>query len=1254
MTECKISKQYQKKDPRQHVLDRPTMWLGSIDPTVESCHVFDIEEKKIVKKDITRTFGFHKIIDESIVNARDHCIRDKTCKIIDISFSQEEGWISIYNTGAGIPVIVHEEHKIYIPELIFGNLLSSSNYDDTEERVVGGLNGVGIKICNIYSIKFIIETVDTVHGKKKYTQEFRNNMSDKDEPIITKVKSTETPYTKITYYPDFKRFGMKCLTDDDVAYIYKRAYDISACTHKDVQVSVNGKLLNVKNFNDYINLYYDSSPPIIYRELNDRWKVGIVFVPNYGNHSVSFVNSIETFNGGTHVNYVFDQIIDKVIEQAKKKSKFHIKPSFVKEHLDIFVDATIVNPEFPSQTKSELVTKVAKFGSTCSVTDSMMKEIFATKLIDLVVENAEFKEIASLSKTDGKKQSVINVPKLEDARLAGTKDSLKCRLILTEGDSAKAFAMSGLVVIGKDRYGVFPLRGKLLNPRNANLDQIKKNQELTNLKTIMGLEHDKRYTTPESLKKLRYGGVVILTDQDPDGSHIKGLIINFFQFFWPELLKIEGFIQTLLTPLIKAFKKTDKNEKNPVSFYSERELQNWIKNNDIDVDKWNIDYYKGLGTSTEKEQKQAFKNYDDHVATFIWESLDKTINKPKSIKKNNNNDNNNDDNINDINDDNNDDDNDDDSDSDESLIVDTDIKEKVKKTSKKKKITANITDPEIMDSISYDTISLAFDDERADDRKNWLSNYNRDDVLEYSQTKIGYSEFINKDLIHFSNYNLIRSVPSIMDGLKPSQRKILYICLKENIKKYIKVNQLSAEVSKNTAYKHGETSLEETIVGMAQDYPGANNINLLVPRGNFGYRNEDGANHGSSRYIKTCLESITEKIFIKQDNSILNYLQEEGDSVEPEYYYPILPLVLINGALGIGTGYSTYVPQYNPIDICNNLLNRIDDKPMKKMIPWYQGFKGNIEEESNTNYRVYGNFEITDKDSLAITEIPIKSLYSATNKYEENIIKPLAGLLSSFVTKDDKDNKRKKKVETKKKKPIPIILSSYFKYPGNNVVNFEVKFIGNELQKLIKAGGTALEDTFKLTSTITTTNMYLYNSKGVITKYKNVLDIMEEFYVNRLKGYEKRKIYYMRVLSNELMLLKYKVKFIKDYLDKKIKIEREKKDKVIEQLIIMKFPVLHNNVDAPDDKKTYDYITSMQLFSLTSEKIEELENEYKKKQAEYDDYDATSIKELWKRDLQEFIISYNKWLLEKAEREEDEDDENGGTAKKKKSKKTKK
>ena len=530
--ETEISKKYKKVTQREHVLLRPGMYIGPIEQCEGRMAIYDEETKTIKKETIKFSPGFFKTIDELIVNARDHSVREITCKTIKISFSKEEGWIKVFNDGPGIHVVMHDEHKIYIPELVAGHLLSSSNYDDDDERIVGGCNGIGLKSSNIYSKRFIVETTDTAVGKKKFYQEYRNNMSEKDEPIITKTKTSDKPHTQITYYPDFERFSKNGLTNSDIAWIKKRAYDIAACTRTDVKVYVNDEMIPVTNFENYIKMYYTDSPILIYQEINERWKVGIVFAPDAGKNYISFVNSIDTYNGWTHVNYIIEQVVNKTIAHIKKKSKLTVKPALIKEHLNFYIDATIVNPEFPSQTKSELVTKPVKFGSTCDITKQMMDELFKTNLIDIVIKYAEFKETLTLSKTDGRKRVGIYVPKLDDAILAGTRHSLECRLILTEGDSAKAFAMSGLTVIGQERYGVFPLRGKLLNVRNATLAQIRDNTEVRDLKKIMGLQHDVQYSCPENLKKLRYGGILVLTDADQDGSHIKGLIISFFHCFF--------------------------------------------------------------------------------------------------------------------------------------------------------------------------------------------------------------------------------------------------------------------------------------------------------------------------------------------------------------------------------------------------------------------------------------------------------------------------------------------------------------------------------------------------------------------------------------------------------------------------------------------------------------------------------------------------------------------------------------------------
>lgn len=1264
-SEPSIEQKYQKLEHREHVLKRPGMYIGSIQPEVGVMEIFDDVVNKIIRKEIKYTPGFLKLFDEVLVNAFDHTTREETCKTIKVEVgynNKDNYYIKVWNDGPGIPVTIHKEHKIYIPEMIFGNLLSSSNYhnDADGDRVTSGLNGLGIKLCNIYSNKFVIETIDDVHGKFKYIQEFRNNMTEKDEPTITKIKSKETSYTCVSFYPDLEKFSMKKFNDDDIAWMHKRAYDIAACSRKDVKVFFNNEEIKVNTFEDYIYLCYDEKPTLIYNEFSDRWKVGCVFAPDNGGHQISFVNGTSTYEGGSHVDYILDQIVSEVASHIKTKHKLVVKPILIKEHLDIFVDATIVNPEFPSQTKSKLTTKPAKFGSKCEISKTFMDALFKTQLVELVVKNAQFKEQSALNKTDGKKISMINIPKLEDARWAGTRKSSECRLFLTEGDSAFSYFKAGLAIIERNRYGGFPLRGKLLNVRNAPLTKIKNNEEFIALKQIMGLKQDQKYT---DTKNLRYGGIIILTDQDSDGSHIKGLIINLFQYFWPELLKIKGFIQTLSTVLVRVWKKTDKQKKNPIEFYSEVKFEEWSKT--VDMKKYEEPkYYKGLGTSDDKTARKSFIDFENKVVSFVWENgnmqVEKDGNKIKSKEKEENNNKSSDD----ENDSNSDNDNEN-----ESEISEEEQKEESqtsnqdkqkggekakKKLGKKGKLEVIITDPEILNSKSYNKLTLAFDETRADDRKEWLTIYDKHDIIEYDKNEITYSEFVDKDLKHFSNYDNIRSIPSLIDGLKPSQRKIMYICLNDNIKKDIKVIDLASEVSKRTAYKHGNTSLEETIIGLAQDFPGSNNINLLYPNGNFGHRWCNGDDVASSRYIFTFLENITQKIFVKEDTTILKYLCEDGKEVEPENYYPILPLVLVNGASGIGTGFATWIPQYNPLDICDNILNLMAGKKMNEMKPWYNGFKGTIDKElddktGKIHYRMTGIFATCNDKTLRVTEIPLGTKQSLCPRdYENVILRPMAGL--ALAQKEDKKDagkaKKKKQEETKKKKPVDEIINKYFNNSGNDDVNFEVEFKNNEMQKLFKKN--EIVDKLKLSTTISITNMYLYNTKGILTKYNSPLEILQEFFGYRLDIYVKRKAQHMKYLNNELEILKYKVRYIKEVLDEKIIVAKKKREEVIDQLIKREYPKLSKNLEAFEEEKSYDYLASMLLWSLTLEKIEELQKEYDEKKKEYDDYNSTTEIELWRREIEDFKKCYKNWLKEKQERNEDDEDM------KKKKKKTKK
>jgi DNA topoisomerase-2 len=820
-----VEEVYQKKSQLEHVLHRPGMYIGDID--FVSSERWVIENDKFVRKTLNFSPGLYKIFDEIFTNATDHSQRDSTMKKIQVNFS-ETGEIVIHNDGEGIPIEIHKDIGKYVPEIIFGEFHTSSNYDDTEKRTVGGLNGYGSKLTNAFSKKFTVEISD---GKSHYIQTWENNMSVKSEPKVKAKKGKS--FTKISFLPDYARFGMQGLDSDTRSLFLSRVYEGSAITNKGVGIYFDDTKVPVKNFEDFVNLFTDAAR--VYTKINDRWEVAVVLNPYDKFSQVSFVNGISTSDGGTHVDYIVNQIVYSLKEQIEKKAKdLTIRPAYIKDNIFIFINCLIENPTFASQTKEQHVTKVAKFGSTAKLSEDILKKIEKLGIANNVIDIAKAKENKSLSKTDGKKQCRLSgVPKLDDANKAGGNEGYKCKLILTEGDSAKASAVAGLSVIGRDYYGVFPLRGKLLNVRDATAAQILKNEEINNLKKILGLQQGKEYT---NTKNLRYGGILIFTDADNDGSHIKGLIINFIHSFWPSLLKVESFISSIITPIVKVTKG-----KTIIPFYNQNDFIEW-KNTIPNLNLWNIKYYKGLGTSTAQEAKSYFTNLAKQTITYN------------------------------------------------------------------------------MDEFTETDLIKAFKKGFEDNRKEWIKeNTGKNNNLDFTVIKQSFSQFVNNELINFSIADLERSIPNLIDGFKPSQRKVLYGCIKKGLYNDIKVAQLSGYISEHTSYHHGEVSLQGTIINMAQDFVGSNNINLLFPSGQFGTRLQGGKDAGSPRYIFTHLMPVTKVLFNEHDNKLLDYLDDDGVTIEPKYYIPVIPLLLVNGSEGIGTGYSTNIPCYNPDEIISNL-----------------------------------------------------------------------------------------------------------------------------------------------------------------------------------------------------------------------------------------------------------------------------------------------------------------------------------------------
>nr|NVI79324.1 topoisomerase 2 [Cucujiformia] len=450
------------------------------------------------------------------VNAADNKQRDKKMDCIKVEINRETNTISIWNNGQGIPVVMHKDENMYVPTMIFGHLLTSSNYNDEEEKVTGGRNGYGAKLCNIFSDKFTVETAAKEY-KRQFKQTWGSNMSKASDAKIKDFHGED--FTKITFSPDLAKFKMDKLDDDIIGLMSRRAFDIAAST-RGVKVFLNGKRLPVKSFKDYIELYIKGKEDdqgnnlkITHEVANERWEVAVT-ISDRGFQQVSFVNSIATTKGGRHVDYVTDMIVKQLIEVLKKKNKggVNIKPFQVKNHMWIFINCLIVNPTFDSQTKENMTLQMKSFGSKCTLTEKFITQVTKSGIVESVLSWAKFKAQNELAKTSGKKQQKLKgIPKLEDANEAGTKNAFRCTLILTEGDSAKSMAVSGLGVIGRDYYGVFPLRGKLLNVREATHKQILENVEINNLIKILGLQYKKKYNKEEDMKTLRYGKVMIMT-----------------------------------------------------------------------------------------------------------------------------------------------------------------------------------------------------------------------------------------------------------------------------------------------------------------------------------------------------------------------------------------------------------------------------------------------------------------------------------------------------------------------------------------------------------------------------------------------------------------------------------------------------------------------------------------------------------------------------------------------------------------------
>ena len=1127
----KLAQQYQQKTDKQHILDNPDTYIGSVENVDASMWVFDDASNRMVLRDIEYIPGLYKLFDEGIVNARDHVVRmiqsnsidKKFVTFIDTTIS-DDGTITITNDGNGIDVAKHPENNLWIPEMVFGHLRTSTNYNKEEKKIVGGKNGFGFKLVLIWSEYGKIETIDHTRGLK-YVQEFKRNLDEICPPVITKVTGAalSKPYTRVSFKPDYRRLHTNGLTPDMLALLKKRIYDIGAVTDhsiKKIKVGYNGVTVPVKNFQQYIDLYIGSKDQAkrVYEQPDERWEYAVALSPTHEFVAISFVNGIATNKGGKHVDYITGQIVRKLCDFIEKKKKIKVNAASIKEQLILFLRSDIENPSFDSQTKDFMNTPSAKFGSSCTVSDSFIEKVAKMGVMDVAMSLTEAKENKLAKKTDGSKTKTIRgIANFIDANDAGTTKSKDCILILCEGLSAMSGIVSGLSSSDRNTIGIYPLKGKLLNVRGTATKKIAENKEITDLKKILGLETGKTYgAIAEVGQHLRYGKIMFMTDQDLDGSHIKGLCINLFHSEWASLVKIPGFLSFMNTPILRAKKGAQ-----TLLFYNDGEYETWKQSVQNNLAGWNIKYFKGLGTSTSAE----FKEYFAHkkIVNFVY------------------------------------------------------------------------TGP-----TSDDTIDKIFNKERPDDRKTWLEQYDKDAYLDTNRQNVQYEEFINQEMIHFSTYDCARSIPNMVDGLKTSLRKILFSAFKRKLTSEIKVAQFSGYVSEHSAYHHGEASLNGAIVNMAQNFVGSNNVNLLEPNGQFGTRLQGGDDSASERYIFTQLNTLTRYLFPEADDAILSYLDDDGTLVEPEYYVPIIPFALMNGISGIGTGFSCDIAPYNPKTVIQYLKNKLANKSNDAIdfVPYYEGFKGSVSRLSDQKYLIKGLYEKIGEDKIRITELPV-------GKWTM----PYTTFLESLIDGTSVDKAGKK---------IPPTIKDFTSVCTEVSIDFSVVFPKDKLDELQASkdanGCDGVEKLLKLFTTVSTTNMHMFDSNIKLHKYQSVEEIIDDFYGIRIETYKKRKAHLVAAMEKKLVKLSNRARYIQETLKGTIDLRRKTADQVVKLLTDLKFALYDGD---------FKYLVKMPMDSVTQENVESIMKEEADTKMELETLKATTLEQMWSTELNVLDAQYD-------------------------------
>lgn len=1078
-----MKEEYEKLDPISHILRRPDMYIGTLKSEDNITEWIEDENGKIESKKIEKySSGLARLFIEVLSNAIDNVWRSKDeNKVSKIIIEETENEIMIWNDGKSIPI--EKKNDIYIPEMIFGHLLSGSNLNDTKIRYSSGRNGIGVKLVNVFSTEFWIHIEDEIN-QKQYKQRWTDNMKKCHSPEI-KTKKIKKGSIKIGWKTDFSLFDIKKYDNRVLRFLL---YPLS-CIVK-IPFYWNKEKIEIKSFKDFLKkINGQKDKEIIYYE--DKNLQYAIIGSNIGNKIITFTNGIYNREGGVHMDILQTELYKKIITKCQNK-KWNITTKDLKNEFIFVLFMWIPNPEFSNQSKTRLL----KPSVNIEISDKHIQEIMKWSFTNDIKQLSQYRESILLKKIEKKtRKEIIHIENLDAANLSGTKRSKECTLILCEGLSAKTYATLGINIgwkekKGRDFFGIYPLRGKCLNVRNASSKTLTDNREVCDIIRALNLKKDVDYKIDKNYETLLYGNIMVITDADEDGHHICGLLLNLFHYLFPTLFeRKEPFFYYMMTPIAKVFRSL----KQIYTFYSDFEYDIFKKNMKTEYQHWHTKYYKGLGTSSDDEIKDTFGQ------------------KVVEFKKD-----------------------------------------------------------ETTDELLY----KIFHKSQTQERKEWMTHWNPD-IYQIPEKIYNITDYLNQELMRFSLEDCRRSIPYIYDGLKVSQRKILYAIFKKNLgdQQSLKVAQFAGYCAEVSNYHHGEQCLHDTIIRMAQSFVGSNNLPYFIKDGQFGSRSYGGKDAANARYISTRSFRWTRLLFPKEDDILLSYTLDDGQQVQPDYYVPILPMILINGChAGIGTGWSCFIPSFSIHDIINHIRNYLKNgsTDLSKIMPHFEGFKGEIVLIGKQKYETRGILTSKIEKNKKIYEIKELPVFIWTNKYKEEL---------------------ELMVEEKK-------IYNLRNYSTPNEIHFIFQTVDTFEPTL---------DTMKLKSVFSLNNMVLFYEWEKLKKFVDIQEIFDLYVLKRIELYKKRKDYCILQQEEEYDFLQNQLRFIQWIRNNSSIYFSYTEDDIYLMLNEMSF---RKKADS------YKYLFQIPIHHFTKEKEQELITKCHQLLTHIDYLRNSLEQDLWEKDLQ--------------------------------------